>query len=332
MAFPIRDVIKPSALSGQLNGRIDPSKMIGTAGQAGGATVTLITPAHRAWRALASEALKAGHVLKIGWPNSSYRNYEDQKRIFLDRYRTAYKANTDIKWWNGQKWYRWYGATAAAPGTSNHGWGLAVDVGEERDGDGGTESVDSGTVDWLVANEQRFGFSHELQSEPWHIRYFAGDDLPQAVLDYERSGGTAQEDEDMALIIKGDASMQWWITDGFTKRYIGTGQEASEMVYVGLAKWDTNINGPFTIRQGFVDAMTTLPADGIPGHAGVATLIRDAIKTPEWTAWRDDLVNRIAQAVPAGSGAGGASVEDFKNAMREVINEKFSAIFDLPGE
>ena len=60
-------------------------------------------------------------------------------------------------------------ASAACPGTSNHGWGLAVDiyaVGAE------------GRLEWLLDNAARFGWSWELQSEPWHIRYVLGDTLP----------------------------------------------------------------------------------------------------------------------------------------------------------
>lgn len=45
---------------------------------------------------------------------------------------------------------------------SNHGWGLAVDTGEERDGDTGTESLDTGTLEWLRLNAVRFGFSWEI--------------------------------------------------------------------------------------------------------------------------------------------------------------------------
>jgi hypothetical protein len=59
--------------------------------------------------------------------------------------------------------------------------------------------LDSGTLRWLIDNEHRFGFSHELQSEPWHIRYWAGDNIPAAVLEYEtnRPQSPATEEEDM---------------------------------------------------------------------------------------------------------------------------------------
>jgi len=40
-----------------------------------------------------------------------------------------------------------------------------------------------------VANYERYSFSHEYTSptdEPWHIRFYGGDVVPSAVLDYER--------------------------------------------------------------------------------------------------------------------------------------------------
>jgi peptidoglycan hydrolase-like protein with peptidoglycan-binding domain len=43
-------------------------------------------------------------------------------------------------------------------------------------------------VNWLIGNAHRFGISAELQSEPWHWRYVAGDRIPQATLDFERGG------------------------------------------------------------------------------------------------------------------------------------------------
>jgi hypothetical protein len=99
--------------------------------------------------------------------------------------------------WNGQRWYqRPNTAVAAVPGTSNHGWALAIDTGEENDTDVATDPLDNVTLAWLVANEGRFGFSHELQSEPWHIRYWSGDSIPAAVLEFE---GKGQDDMDYFL-------------------------------------------------------------------------------------------------------------------------------------
>jgi LAS superfamily LD-carboxypeptidase LdcB len=162
LAFPVRAVTQPAALEGQSNGRLDPGILKATPGQAGGPLVELVEPATRAWRALTAAALEAGHVLKISGPSSAYRTYAMQEYIFRQRYTTT-PNGTRPRRWEGQLWYKKPGVAAAAvPGTSNHGWGLAVDVGEERDGDSGTESLDAGTLEWLRVNAERFGFSWEV--------------------------------------------------------------------------------------------------------------------------------------------------------------------------
>lgn len=52
------------------------------------------------------------------------------------------------------------GGLAAVPGTSNHGWGRALDI-----------DTSGGTVEWLRANGNRFGFFEDVPGEPWHWTY-----------------------------------------------------------------------------------------------------------------------------------------------------------------
>jgi hypothetical protein len=189
MALPIHIVVRPALLAGLTNGALPASVLWDTSGQAGGPLVRLVAPAARAWRAMAAAALKAGHVLKATSLVDSYRPYPVQESVFRQRYTTTFLEGRPYRIWNGARWYQRAGtAPAAVPGTSNHGWGLAVDVGEERDADTGTESMDAATLAWLIANEFAYGFSHELESEPWHVRYWAGDTVPSAVLIYELGG------------------------------------------------------------------------------------------------------------------------------------------------
>ena len=75
-------------------------------------------------------------------------------------------------------------ATAAVPGTSNHGLGIALDIALGTSPSNAT-SVTPATVNWLIANAHRYGFSAELQSEQWHWRYVTGDAIPQSVVDFE---------------------------------------------------------------------------------------------------------------------------------------------------
>ncbi len=193
MAFPVRTVTQPSVLTGQTNGKLDPAILLDTPAPGVTWPCRLVEPAARSYRALSAAAQRAGHTLKPSGPFDSYRPYYVQERIFLQRFTTNPVSSTR-RTWQGETWYLRPGmALAAVPGTSNHGRGIAVDIGEERDGDTGTESIDDGTLRWLLANEERFGFSHEVQSEPWHIRYFAGDHVPQAVTDHERTNPFDEE-------------------------------------------------------------------------------------------------------------------------------------------
>lgn len=195
MAYPVRTVVEPAVLHGERNGKLPASILVEVPCLYGGPTVRLVAPAATAWRAMRAAASSAGHRLKAVGPHDSYRPYEHQERIFLDRYTTTRVSGARPRRWQGQLWYKRNPglANAAVPGTSNHGRGLAVDTGEERDPRTGVEDLDQGTLRWLLDNELRFGFSHEDQTEQWHIRYYAGDALPAAV--HEFTG----EDDEMAL-------------------------------------------------------------------------------------------------------------------------------------
>lgn len=217
MAFPVHAVTRPAVLHGQHNGRLDTDILVTMPGQDGGPEIRLVKPAARAWLALCAAALEAGHTLKSTGFADSYRPFKVQRRIFLQRYTTTPLANRPSKVWKGERYFqRPKTAEAAVPGTSNHGWGLAVDTGEERDHDTGTERLSKKGLAWLLANEERFGFSHEVQSEPWHIRYFAGDDAPAAVVASGLSPSalvtTNEIEEDMPLT--NDDVTKTWSQDG----------------------------------------------------------------------------------------------------------------------
>jgi len=84
------------------------------------------------------------YKLQTGTPltGSGYRTYEDQ-----------------VKFWN--LYISGKGNLAARPGTSNHGWGLAVDV-------KGASSYGGSIFKWLAENAKSFGFSNDVRGEPWH--------------------------------------------------------------------------------------------------------------------------------------------------------------------
>jgi cell wall-associated NlpC family hydrolase len=131
------------AWGGYPNGLIPPSALcpLGVAGHA------LRCDAAAAYRALSGAFAGA-----FGTPlclTDSYRTYGSQVRLY------------------GEK-----PALAAVPGTSNHGWGLAVDL------CGGVERFGTPEYAWMVANAGRFGFLHPRwadpgngREEPWHWEY-----------------------------------------------------------------------------------------------------------------------------------------------------------------
>jgi D-alanyl-D-alanine carboxypeptidase len=53
------------------------------------------------------------------------------------------------------------GGLGAVPGTSNHGWGVAVDA----------DITNPATKAWLQANGHRFGFVEAVPREPWHWEF-----------------------------------------------------------------------------------------------------------------------------------------------------------------
>lgn len=224
----IAPIAWPADLDGAANGRLPAALLVqvgpgGTAGQ-------LHHLAARAWRALVAAADAAG--IDLGY-SGAYRTYAQQESLFRSRYvaRAEWEARRDeiawstsglpsqVKFWAGAAWAKRRGvATAAVPGTSNHGWGLAVDLADDRDGGdfdsmGDAVAISSRSLDWLAVHARRFGWSWELlPEEPWHVRYVDGDRIPAAVLDHEASlqpPPIDPEEDDMAATARLYRDRRW---------------------------------------------------------------------------------------------------------------------------
>src|SRR5215208_2269924 len=101
-----------------------------------------------AWNAMNAESERRyGVTLRAGGPASSYRTVAQQRQL-------------------RQYWVK-HGKpqNAAIPGTSNHGWGLAVDVPTQR-------------IRWVIDQiGRRFGYAKawsDASWEWWHLRYRPG--------------------------------------------------------------------------------------------------------------------------------------------------------------
>lgn len=179
MSRPVIPVVLPADLRGTSNGRLRPAQLVNIEPYG-----RLHPRAADAWHAMRVTAAAAGIELKPTSVADTYRTYLQQRTLFLARYNAttklkaaiAKKQGKDVRVWEGTPYIKKDGvASAAVPGTSNHGLGLTVDV----------AGASGARLDWLEDNAVRFGWSWEFTSgaEPWHVRYYCGDNVPQAVSD-----------------------------------------------------------------------------------------------------------------------------------------------------
>jgi zinc D-Ala-D-Ala carboxypeptidase len=126
----------PAELAGYGNGQIPPDALepIGQDGH------RLWAPAAESYKQLVAAAKADGIDLTV---TDSYRTYAQQ--VELAERKGLYAD----------------GGLAAVPGTSNHGWGLAVDF----------NVTTPEALEWLQANGHTFGFVEAVKREPWHWEY-----------------------------------------------------------------------------------------------------------------------------------------------------------------
>lgn len=127
----------PAELVAYGNGRIPPEALT----PIGVGNHRLYGPAAEAFQQLLSDAAAAGVTIGV---TDSYRTYESQ--VDLARRKGLYSQ----------------GGLAATPGTSNHGWGLSVDL-----------DLDATAQAWMRQNGARYGFVEDVPREPWHWTFRA---------------------------------------------------------------------------------------------------------------------------------------------------------------
>lgn len=226
MALTVLPMLLPRSLEGLQNGLL-PTELLTEVGVRG----KLHPLAARAWNALRAEGLVKGWALTYTY-GGTYRSYADQRALFVSRYQMEPIAGRPRKVWEGVVWYQKPNtAMAGVPGTSNHGLGLAVDVALDHDLSDGIGPDDAQSITpalgWFHDAALRYGFSFEAQSEPWHIRYIAGDRVPATVIAYEDSlrppppveivPPPATEAVRMFIIVGNDdnrADLTRWVWDG----------------------------------------------------------------------------------------------------------------------
>lgn len=134
-------------------------------------------------------ALTAGFKLKnIG----DYRSFQGQLSMFMDRYVTTDTGTGVTRQYEGKTWWLKKGKSpSAAPDPtglsgSNHGWGLAIDLG--YDVNGKLTSMGGACFDWMCANAPKYGFYLQgdnpasKEFEAWHWQYCLGDAAPNGAV------------------------------------------------------------------------------------------------------------------------------------------------------
>jgi len=160
-SLPVKNIQLPAVLNGLKNGSL-PAELLQRV--RGGQLLTLVA---QPWNSMRSAALKDGVVLLPVSEIDTYRPLAVQESLFKKRFAPCSPNTPGAVEWAGQFWTLQNGqALAAVPGTSSHGWGIALGVRLDRHGR---------VKKWLLANASRYGFCWEHETEPGHLVYFAGD-------------------------------------------------------------------------------------------------------------------------------------------------------------
>lgn len=182
MNYPYIKLVLPSALANHKNGQL-PQELLAKVKTGG----LMYAPAAEQFNKMYDAALAAGHKLRnVG----DYRSFQGQLNMFMDRYTTTDQGRSPqvTRQYEGKTWYLKPGkAPSAAPDPtgkkgSNHGWGLAIDLGYEAGGK--VQSMGGACFEWMCANAPKWGFylqtgdKNSKEFESWHWQYCLGDKAP----------------------------------------------------------------------------------------------------------------------------------------------------------
>jgi len=127
----------PLELAEYGNGKI-PTGALSSIGQG---SHTMWAPAAQAYQTLRAAAARDGVTIKA---TDSYRPYEQQ--VDLAQRKGLYSQ----------------GGLAAKPGTSEHGWGLSLDL-----------DLNTKALTWMRAHAKDYGFNENVPRESWHWTFTA---------------------------------------------------------------------------------------------------------------------------------------------------------------
>ncbi len=172
--YPYKKMTLPKEVEKIGNGNLTPAmlKKVKTGG-------VMWTGAANAFNLMYDAALAAGFKLRnVG----DYRGFDGQLAMFRDRYslKDEGRKPTVTRKYEGKTWFLKKGKSpSGTPGTSNHGFGLAIDLGYEAKGN--LTSMGGKCLDWMCENAPKYGFylqgsdPKSPEFEAWHWQYAEGD-------------------------------------------------------------------------------------------------------------------------------------------------------------
>jgi hypothetical protein len=161
--------------------------------------------AANAYEAMDAAANAEGIDLSPTSPADTYRTLAVQEYGFYQRYTTKVIAGQKPRIYQGKAWYLKKGmAMLAVPGSSRHNLGIAIDI----------ANANGARLEWLKKNAVSFGFSWEVvPSEPWHLRYVAGDKTPERVKQWMETNGVTSNKPVTVPKIDQDKALQQALKD-----------------------------------------------------------------------------------------------------------------------
>jgi hypothetical protein len=206
MALPVIKVTMPPDLVNAPNGRLGPELLTDIAFPGRPSGGQLHFQAARAWWALSAACLAAtGVVLTITSIADAYRRYSRSALARSSPLRAGqlrdlpphlHESTARFFLYGGHKYWRLRKglSPSATPGTSNHGWGLALDVCEITGSGHIIGMAASRAWPWLKENLLRYGMSWEYTKEgveDWHVRLHVGANTTAAVVAFEQGNVTS---------------------------------------------------------------------------------------------------------------------------------------------
>jgi len=184
MNYPFIKLVVPTPLKQFKNGQL-PANVLAPVATGG----KMYSEAAKHFNALYAAAKTAGFKLRnVG----DYRSFDSQVAMFNDRYVLTDQGAGVTRQYQGKTWYLKKGkAPSAAPDPtglkgSNHGWGLAMDLG--YDVGGRLTSMGGKCLEWMCANAPKYGFYLQgnnpasKEFEAWHWQYALGDKTPDGTV------------------------------------------------------------------------------------------------------------------------------------------------------